>query len=230
MTACMKTLIVVLTLSAYCAGAQPLDGTKPLDVQGDLAAQMVDGIDRFLLREIEESVAKRAAYWKRDTSSPQKYEASVAPNRERLARMLGVVDARVKDTSPQYVSGPTRPSFVGRGEGYEIHLARWEALPGVWGEGLLFQPTGKEWVADVVAVPDADQTPEMLAGVAEGKNAGPQFAWQLALSGCRVLVPTLVDRSSEYSVVANRRTNLSHREFVYRPAFEVGRHVIGYEI
>ena len=27
------------------------------------------------------------------------------------------------------MSGPGRPSFVGRGEGYEIHLARWEALP-----------------------------------------------------------------------------------------------------
>src|SRR5688572_8764828 len=225
-------IAIAIALLQVTCGAQPLAGTKPLDVRGDLASQMVDGIDRFLLRELEQSVAKRAAHWQRDVLSPQKYEAWLAAKRARLATMLGVVDERVKDTSPLFIAGPARPSFVGRGEGYELHLARWEALPGVWGEGLLFQPTGGQWVADVVAVPDADQTPEMLAGLAEGKTTGPQFAWQLALSGCRVLVPTLVDRSSEHSSIADgaRRTNLPHREFVYRPAFEVGRHVIGYEV
>ena len=37
----------------------PLAGTKPLTMEGDIAAQMVAGIDKFLLREIELSVERR---------------------------------------------------------------------------------------------------------------------------------------------------------------------------
>ena len=227
-----KWLTVVLLLLATAGWTQPLDKTKPLVPQGDLASQMVDGIDRFLLREVAASVEKRKAFWKRDLSSLQAYQASVAPNRARLAKILGVVDERVKDTSPRFVAGPGRASLLGRGEGYEIHAVRWEALPGVYGEGLLFMPVKGEAVADVVALPDADQTPEMLAALVDGMPIESQFAWPLALAECRVLVPTLVDRTSTYSVVADgaRRTNQPHREFVYRPAFEVGRHVIGYEL
>jgi len=45
------------------------------------------------------------------------------------------------------------------------------------------------------------------------------------------MVPTLVDRSDEFSGNAKvRMTNLSHREWIYRMAYEAGRHVIGYEV
>jgi dienelactone hydrolase len=225
-------LVVFVVVAAGSSHGQPLEGTKPLEAQGDLASEMVAGIDRFLLREIAQSVETRKAYWTRDTSSPEKYEASVAPNRARLAKVLGVVDARVQDTAPQYLAGPGRSSLVGRGERYEIHAVRWEALPGIHGEGLLLTPKDGKPVADVVALPDADQTPEMIAGLADGVAAESQFARHMAQIGCRVLVPALVDRADTYSVAANgaRPTNQPHREFVYRPAFEMGRHVIGYEI
>lgn len=165
--------IVVVTGSACFA--QPLDKTRPLDVAGDLAALMVDGVDRFALRETAESVAKRSQYYKRDLASPQAYEVSIAPNRVRLAKMLGVVDERVKDTSPRYLTGPGRPSLLGRGDGYEIHAVRWKAVPGMFAEGLLLSPTNGEPVADVVALPDADQTPEMLAGLVDGIPMEQQF-------------------------------------------------------
>jgi hypothetical protein len=46
-----------------------------------------------------------------------------------------------------------------------------------------------------------------------------------------VLIPTLVDRSDTYSLPASgQRTNQPDREYVYRPAFEMGRHIIGYEV
>jgi dienelactone hydrolase len=227
------TLLTALVLIVGSASfAQPLENTKPLDVTGDLAARMVDGVDRFALRETAESVAKRPQFWKRDFSSPPAYEASVAPNRARLAKMLGVVDERVKDTSPRYITGPGKSSLLGRGDGYEIHAVRWEALPGVFAEGLLLSPVNGEPVADVVALPDADQTPEMLAGLVDGIPIERQFAWTLGLAECRVLVPLLIDRSSSYSAIADgvKHLNLPHREFIYRPAFQVGRHVIGYEL
>src|SRR5436305_450354 len=73
----------------------PLPGTTPLTLEGDIPSRLVDGVDRFLLKKTEESVAKRAAFWHRDDSSPAAYEASVKPNRDRLAKILGVTDPRV---------------------------------------------------------------------------------------------------------------------------------------
>src|SRR6478735_12454901 len=118
-------LLVCFAWVTSCAIAQPLEGTKPLEEQGDLAAKMVDGIHRFVDRDTAESVAKRATYWHRDLSSPEKYAASVEPNRKHLAKILGVVDERVKDTSPRFIAGPGKPSLVARGKGFEVHAVRW---------------------------------------------------------------------------------------------------------
>jgi dienelactone hydrolase len=102
---------------------------------------------------------------------------------------------------------------------------------GVDGEGLLLEPKGKV-VAQVVAIPDADWTPEMLVGLAPGVPKESQFARRLAENGCRVVVPVLIDRKDDFSGSAkfNRWTNQPHREFIYRMAYEMGRHIIGYEV
>ena len=73
-------------------------------------------------------------------------------------------------------------------------------------------------------MPDADQTPEQLAGLTSGIAPESQFARRLAESGCRVIIPVLISRSMD------RQRSSSNREFIYRPAYELGRHVIGYEI
>src|SRR5271155_2550435 len=56
---------------------KPLTGTAPLTLEGDLASLLVDGVDRFLLREIEEQGARRESFWKRDLGTPDKYNASI---------------------------------------------------------------------------------------------------------------------------------------------------------
>ncbi|MFH1266750.1 MAG: dienelactone hydrolase family protein, partial [Planctomycetota bacterium] len=204
----------------------PLPGTKKLTLSGDIASQIVDGVDRFLLREIAASVERRASHWNRDTSSPEKYSASIEPNRRRLAHIIGVRDERVAFEGPELVATTDRPALVGRGDGYEVLAVRWPAFGDVNGEGLLLLPTGKKPAADVVAVPDAGQTPEMIVGLAEGVPARSQFARRLAENGCRVLVPVLIDRNIE----KRRFARLTNREFLYRSAFELGRHLIGYEV
>jgi dienelactone hydrolase len=46
-----------------------------------------------------------------------------------------------------------------------------------------------------------------------------------------VLVPVLIDRRDTWSGVPSiRMTNLPHREFLYRMSYELGRHIIGYEV
>jgi len=144
--------------------------------------------------------------------------------------MLGVVDPRERFGAPELIATVNESALIGKGEGFEIYAVRWPSLRGIWAEGLLLKPTMPA-VADIIAIPDADQTPEMLCGLANGVPSESQFARRLAEHGCRVLIPTLASRSDDYSVAeSGRATNQTHREWIYRPAFEMGRHVIGYEI
>jgi dienelactone hydrolase len=192
---------------------------------------MVAGIDAYLMRELAASPEKRMQFWKPDFSSPEAYAKSVEPNRQWLKKILGMVDERKKFDDIEYVGGPKTPSLVAETELYKVFAIRWPVFEGVDGEGLLVEPKGKV-IAQVVAIPDADWTPEMLVGLAAGVPKESQFARRLAENGCRVVVPVLIDRKDDFSgsVKFNRWTNQPHREFIYRMAYEMGRHIIGYEV
>ncbi len=230
-TGLIVSIVLVVWLSRQVhVSADPLAGTQPLSVEGDLAEQMVAGIDRFLLRQIADSVGARGRHWKRDTQSAEKYNQSVAGNRAQLAKILGAADPRQAVAALELVSTTAAPAAVGRGENFEAIAVRWPSVRSVHGEGLLLVPKSRRPLADVVAIPDADQTPEQIAGLAPGVEPEAQFARRLAESGCRVVIPALIDRGDALSAIGARRTNLPHREFLYRPAYELGRHVIGYEL
>jgi dienelactone hydrolase len=92
---------------------------------------------------------------------------------------------------------------------------------------LLLQPHAGKGVAQVVAIPDPTQTPEQIAGLEEGLVPDRQFARQLAESGCRVVIPTIIGRGMGPH---KGRAHMTAREFLYRPAYELGRHLIGYEV
>jgi dienelactone hydrolase len=214
-----------------CLAQEALPDTQPLTLQGDLSAQMVAGIDRFLTRETEQSIGERQKYWQRDFSSAEAYDKSVQPNRERLRTIIGAVDARLPVTALELVSSTTSPAKVGETDAFTVEAVRWPVFEGVYAEGLRLRPKG-EPVACVVAIPDADQTPEMLVGLAPGLAPERQFARRLAENGCEVLVPVLIDRQDTWSgnPRIKRFTNQPHREWIYRQAYELGRHIIGYEV
>ena len=211
------------------ADVRPLPGTAPLTLQGDLAAQMVAGIDRFLARQLEAVVGRRPGRWQRDVASPEAYETSVEANRKRLLKIVGLLDQR-EEVEMQLLATHRQPALVGEGPGYRVERVRWNVFRGIEGEGLLLEPSGPA-VANIVALPDCDWTPEASCGLEPGVPADAQFPRRLAENGCRVVVPMLIDRHDTYSGIDGfRMTNLPHREFVYRAAYELGRHIIGYEI
>lgn len=218
----------------------PLDGTRLLEIEGDIASEMIDSIDRFLMKQIDASVERRAQLWQRDFSSGDAYHKSVEPNRQRFRKAIGVVDERRKFQGFQYLGSTTQGARIGEASRYNVYTVRWPVVHGIHGEGLLLEPKGSDTLANVIAIPDADHTPEMLVGLDAGIDPASQFARRLAETGCRVLVPTLVDRGDQFSTISpdlvrddpavGRRTGLTHREYIYRAAFEMGRHVIGYEV
>jgi dienelactone hydrolase len=211
--------------SVSASDTSPVPETRPLKSEGDITSQLVDGVDRFLLRQIDESVVKRQKYWHRDFSSAAAYNKSIEPNRQRLAHILGVRDARVSFDGPELVATPARPALVGKAKTFEVFAVRWPAFGDVTGEGLMLVPTSGKPIANVVAIPDCNQTPEQLVGLAPGVPAESQYARRLAESGCRVIVPTLINRENRMEKI-----NLSNREWLYRSAFELGRGLVGYEV
>ena len=210
----------ILALSAlYHTATAALPGTRPLTGEGDRSVQMVAGISRFLDRQIASAAQKR----------PQQKLGPTAA-RKQLRHAIGAVDPILRTEELQFISNTTRDSLRYRDAHMEVHAVRWPVFKNVHGEGLLITPSG-QIQARVVAIPDADQTPEQLAGIAPGIKPESQYGRLLAAAGCQVVIPALINRSDEFSGSDRvTYTNQTHREWIYRQAFEMGRHIIGYEV
>jgi dienelactone hydrolase len=224
--------LAVLLASPFVAAAEDaprLPDTAPLTWQGDLSQRMMDGLHSFIEGRVARSIETRAGLWKRDCSSPEAYENSIQANRRRFCKFIGVVDPRVA-VRMERVGDDEAPALVGDTDLYEVYCVRWPVLDGVWGEGLWLEPK-KAPRGHVIVLPDADQTPEQLAGLAPGIRDEAQFARRLAENGFQVVVPVLIDRSDRWSGnAAVAWTNQPHREWIYRQAYHMGRHIIGYEV
>ena len=184
--------------------SEPLPGTSALTETGDLSRLLHEANDRFLDAEIIRAKEQREKFWKRDFTSPEAYAKSVQPNRERLGKMLGI-DREVRH-SPE---GGNRFVYVSNSPP-TVNSAplpvTWRSFGDVHGDGILYLPEG-EIEADVILLPDADD----------------HDASTLARSGCRVLLMRLIDRGVN-------EHQLSHREWIQRSAFLLGRTMTGYEV
>src|SRR5262249_6959319 len=124
------------------------------------------------------------------------------------------------------------PPLVAETSQYRVHQVRWAVLDGLSAEGLLVEPlTLDQPRAHLVVLPDANQTPEQLLGLAPGLPAEQQFARRLAENGFELVIPVLVERRLMTTDDPQlKRTEQTWREWLYRQAYHMGRHVMGYEV
>ena len=102
----------------------------------------------------------------------------------------------------------------------------WPAFGDVTGEGAGDERTDR--TSRIIVIPDAGQTPEQLAGSVAGRASRIPGGGSLGSQRVRIaVVPALIDRTV---TARNGRAKLTNREFIYRSAFELGRHIIGYEV
>jgi cephalosporin-C deacetylase-like acetyl esterase len=219
-------------LAASLGFAEPsLPGTSPLQRAEPLDEVMVDGIRKHALRELQVSPLQRARFWNYDFTSLDAFEKSLAPNRARLEQILGAVDPRTslaKGAGFELIGTPSAPPILAASSVAAVFAVRWPVLEGVTGEGLLVVPHQPK--AAVVALPDAAMIPERFVAL-DKYDDGETWVKMLAATGSVVLVPTLIDRGHEWSGHPEVGfTDQPHREFLYRQAFEMGRHPIGYEV
>lgn len=222
------SLFILFGFFTTTAIPQTLPGAKPLTIQGDIASNMVAWIDKFLSEETIKSVESRKKFWNRDFSSIEKYNESIKPNRDALSQILGLLDARSTNVTIYTFSEMDKPPVVAIGKNFIVQQIRWNAFGNVNGEGLLLTPTIEgQPKAEIIAIPDSDQLPEEICGlITKTQNVSP-YARYLAQTGCRVYIPTLINRNTGPH---KGRANFSAREFIHRPAFELGRTLLGYEV
>ena len=215
-------VLIAMTSVHADAAVSPLPGTRPLEwQQEDLSERLMDGAHLFIERQIQQSRARRARFWKHDSS--------IAENRQRFREIIGAVDSRLPVRMERF-GDDANPAQVAEGAEYRVFQVRWPVLDGLFGEGLLVQPK-RTPVAHVVVVPDADQTPEQLLGLAPGIEPKEQFARHLANSGFELVIPALVSRAKlDADDAGLKRSDQTYREWIYRQAFQMGRHIIGYEV
>ena len=223
-----SVLIAALAFTAphsVQAADDVLPGTQKLELNEPFDEAMVRGIGEFAEHEIALSRDRREALWHRDYSSHEAYEKSIAPNRERLKVSLGVIDQRVstRDQRP-YSWGTPRLSEAG-----SLTHERREVLEGVTVESVTLNGGGS---ASLIYIPDADHAPEEVTGHQLGVDEALRIPRRLlAELNISSTIPVIISRSDENSGTQSVRfTNQTQREFLYRNSFELGRHLIGYEV
>lgn len=244
---CLLLLVACLSLDRSLAAddaADRLPHTALLDLVEPLDVVMVRGIDRFAERELAASPARRDAA-RAAALQAGDLEAWQSQQREKLRNIIGAIDERLPPRLLRlHGAGVPRPApdasaaidTNGTRAGSTASSVSWDVLPGVTAEGLLLVPAG-DIKGYAVAIPDAAWTPEQFCGLLpldddavpiEGLPITPEH---LVRHGIVVLVPFILSRDDEFSGNPDIRfTNVSHREHVYRTAFELGRHIVGYEV
>lgn len=230
----VRLLVVLLVLFPFfnaIAQSPPAFPAAPLTEKGDLSALMVEGISRFLTAKQAQVTRERTSMWAPDYTSPEAFNKSIAANRALLASLTGAVEDRIEPALEILTDRTLKPMTLETKECI-ISAVRWSVMEGFTAEGLLLRPSKKRIVARGIVIPDADVLPEVLAGIGQSPGPGYGVARQLAEAGWEVLVPVLVNRDDAYSgsEFIGRFTNQPHREWIYRQAYVLGRHVIGYEL
>jgi len=236
---CLAAWVALHGILAPCASTRaadtgPLPGTAPLVLDRPFDEVMIEGIDRFLLRKTGEQQAIRRAAWATALADAGGREAFCTEARTRLREVLGVVDDRVPGREVLLRGTAGAPIQIAATKDWTVLRVSFAALDDVTAEGIVLLPPLRDPRAWVVAIGDAAWTPEAFAGLLgdDGQaGAASRLPRALVAAGCAVVIPTILAREDEFSGnPAVRYTNQPHREYVYRPAFELGRHPLGYEI
>ena len=143
--------------------------------------------ENYFSKRIARSPAERDRVWRDvDYSSPDAFKASIKRHRDNLWRMLGVFDLR-----------PAEYDRVA----LERNSAQIENVT-VWlqqdfsARALVFTPAGGTVSGAVIAIPDANQTPQGFTGILEGETPA-RWLQNLLQHNVAVAVPLLVQRTDD---------------------------------
>ncbi len=206
--------------------------TDPLDWEGDIASRLVDKVDAFLLDQIEKNKSVRRSVWIQGlTGNRESNQELLTQARASLKAVLGIRDEDRAPVSMAPIVTLGSDSVILEDELLRAGMVRWPALDGVNGEGLLIEPRERSATATIIISPDAEQSPEDWLGLTGDLGREAWWVRKFVESGGRIIVPGWISREVQrrQSPSGGWGADLTHREFLYRPAFTMGRTLVGYE-
>jgi dienelactone hydrolase len=219
----------IFLVSSFLSQAE-VPGAKPLaSADGNTrSVEMVAGIDKFLMRKTEEIGVERRKRWEAMVAKPGFPDAETM--REKLRTSLGI---KRSSFVPDFTAmRPLRKLPITETETFTAEQVAWAMPNGRRAEALLLRPKNTSTLECSVAIPDASQSPQMICGLEAGLPPQSQFARFLVEAGLTTLIPSLANNEDDYSghEALGLDANQPHREWVYRQAFELGRHPIGLDV
>jgi dienelactone hydrolase len=233
--------LIMIQVASFMTFAQfqetnlsPLPGTKAWNVPADPAKEMVEGIHKHLDYMLENSFQTRDRAWVKSVSSPEEKRARFL----RLTKTIGAVEPPAAHAELQRLGTlsseqTSHSGSVALSSKVRVDRVRWPVFEDTWMEGLMVEPidSSVEIKFSGIVMGDADEAPEILAGLESFDHPRCGLAARLAEAGGRILIPTLLNRDDKFSGDSKVRfTNLSHREWIWRMGWETGRTPVGYEV
>ena len=218
-----------ITYSTNLINAQKnLPNTSLLE-KGDLGTKMVSDIGVWLDIKTKENHTLRNEQFLVNASKIAQDPKALEKKKQTLKSILGIIDSTNKTEDLELLETLNKPALIYENKQYKIFKIRWNVVEGLHGEGLLVEPKEKP-TAQIIAIPPPDITPESFCGLTNDKTVS--MGKILAELGCRVIVPTIIDRKQGFSnnLDIPRKTNIPRREFIYRMAYEMGYQINGLEI
>ena len=205
-------------------GTELLDHAENLqEVYGNPAKiidrNQYDQIEQYFLKQIAATPVKRDQLWQPNFSSRNAYDESVSEHRQHLRKMLGLIELTPQKADVKVVqeSGSLRIE--------EVKVA----LDGDFSvSALVFLPEDSNRKAAVIAIPDADQSAEEFAGIAEGMTTAGWLR-ELLGRGVAVAVPEMVERRADHPLCVKAGGH-DRRQMLWRLGFIVGRTLVGMEV
>lgn len=216
------SMFLIALPSSFGAEGDPLPGTEKLTLTGDIARQLLDGAHRFVDAQTAEAIKRREEAFKEIKEDNEAFSEWFHKARSNLSGMLGGIGDPVPARGFEFVERESQSSVLLDYKEFEVRAVRWPVIRDVHGEGILIVPKQKKKsMHSVIVLAGENVTDKQL-----------EFIVPLASSGVRVLLPVQIDYGNEHSLTQNGlfKTGLTDREFCYRPAFELGQHLIGYEV
>ncbi|MDE3178288.1 MAG: hypothetical protein KGM47_01405, partial [Acidobacteriota bacterium] len=205
-------------------GTALLEHAENIQEVGGNPGKMLDPIQyeqikQYFLKQIAATPAKRDQLWQPNFSSRSAYEESVSEHRRHLRKVLGLIELSPQkaDVKVLQESGSLRIE--------EVKIA----LDGDFSvNALVFLPAGSNRKAAVIAIPDADQSPEEFAGIAEGMTTAGWLR-ELLGRGVAVAIPEMVERRADHPFCLKAGGH-DRRMMLWRLGWIVGRTLVGMEV
>jgi cephalosporin-C deacetylase-like acetyl esterase len=190
----------------FTACGEPLAGTKSAEIPANIYDVQYQQTEATLLKRVAQSPQVREKRWHRDFSSAENYEKSVAPNRQIVAKLIGLGD-RVK------TPGEVTVKQLSANDKFTAFEIEFQLYDDVRVDGLLFLPHGVGPFPVTIACHGDMESPE--TGVAMRRDTA-------------VIAPRFVPRVSGHPDCMLYRKDF--RYILHRFSYALGRHPIGVDV